>query len=1037
MPPWVESYMNRGLAALVVLSMLASYIPSSIASTQDSQTNSCEIIADWGQQWHWTEEGDSEISLIHRYRVVFEPTFTNGSSPTEVNATINHFRGGLEIPVANSSVFVAGGEIDIIIEEEPQFGDSFSIHVQTLETSCSRVLNITNWNQPISDHEVTRETHWSLSDMGGEEQGVTFDGRGWQKRSGSILESNELGNGTLLLDMSNGSEGAAIDLVLDRIWLNESYDGTDLVSQDFEMMGSGGLLFNTDEGDEGASINADVNDAYVLRSFRDGKVTERMMFEGDGWISINGGDNESSGGVYGEVFLLYFEIWDEDGFRRLQDIQVEANASARVSAVGEAFSFELDELIFREKWEEGVRTDQYSRIFGSGQFDFIASEDSPYIEANGTIPLIHFQSEGGETVADTLIVDGTYDGDAEGSFGLVRQIVESGVYENATGALFEADKIRNEFWFNVSATPFGPIDQEFGAEHNLTYEYVVPQDDWINRTIRYTFVEDNGSTDDEYPENSPIIQNPEAPEASSIFSTHISRETGVCPQILAIGDSFSLVGNTDMILDVTVHGTSTDSIDGHTVSIAEWEGFFGEMSSANGSIINEGPLSGLLNEVSRLVIIDLGEDSEISLIENQRMDRILSPSIVTFDENTPPSLSDDPGSSLRFRESALSTEGGVAHLEVVVNDVDTDIKSVSVDLSSLGLGIVDLSDSGLQGDQVIHDDIWTVRIVHNGLQSGDLPISILMEDYWVTVQQNASIQISNAPPRVIHVDFTPESTFRGESIVVTVGAYDGHGIKSVSVNLQSIGGGLAQLSNIGQEDWDWQLAGEQRTSRIDIWSGIFEVPASMSPGRQNIPILLEDIDGASISTIQIGGVHTSTIGQQAAKILVGNQPPSITNLTFLKDGNEVEEVTSLASGGEEDYTMEVGIHDYDGISSVQAKIGRLAPIGQSEAWLLLVDDGTGPDRVPKDGIFSLSFSARSSLSEGELSLLIRATDVFLSTTPASEQLHNVSIIKSDSGSQGTSWLSDYSTELVLASMFLLLSLGVVAFVQIVRNSELE
>ena len=135
--------------------------------------------------------------------------------------------------------------------------------------------------------------------------------------------------------------------------------------------------------------------------------------------------------------------------------------------------------------------------------------------------------------------------------------------------------------------------------------------------------------------------------------------------------------------------------------------------------------------------------------------------------------------------------------------------------------------------------------------------------------------------------------------------------------------------------------------------------------------------------------------------------------------------------------MEVGIHDYDGISSVQAKIGRLAPIGQSEAWLLLVDDGTGPDRVPKDGIFSLSFSARSSLSEGELSLLIRATDVFLSTTPASEQLHNVSIIKSDSGSQGTSWLSDYSTELVLASMFLLLSLGVVAFVQIVRNSELE
>ena len=119
--------MNRGLAALVVLSMLASYTPSSLASTQDNQANSCEIIADWGQQWHWTEEGESEISLIHRYRVVFYPPLTNGSSPTEVNATIHHFRGGSEVPVANTSTFVAGGEIDIIIEEAPQFGDSFSI----------------------------------------------------------------------------------------------------------------------------------------------------------------------------------------------------------------------------------------------------------------------------------------------------------------------------------------------------------------------------------------------------------------------------------------------------------------------------------------------------------------------------------------------------------------------------------------------------------------------------------------------------------------------------------------------------------------------------------------------------------------------------------------------------------------------------------------------------------------------------------------------------------------------------------------------
>ena len=1029
--------MARGLSAFVVLSMLAMCIPSSLALAQENQPTSCEILADWGQQWQWSDEGDSEISLIHRYRVVFDPPFSNGSSPTDVNATIHHSRGESEISVANTSVFIAGGEIDIILEEKPQFGDSISISVQSTESSCSRSLNITNWNQPISDHEITRETHWSLSGMEGNEQGITFDGRGWQKRTGSILESNELGNGTLFLDMSNESEGAVIDLELDMIWLNESYDGTELMRQDFEMMGSGGLVINTTDGGEGATINADVNEAYVLRSYQDGKVTERMMFEGDGWISMNEGDNESAGGVYGEVFLLYFEIWDEDGFRRLQDLQVEANASARISVAGDFFSFELDELIFREKWEEGIRTDQYSRIFGSGQFDFIASEESPYIEVNGTIPLIHFQSEGGETVSDTIIVDGTYDGDVEGSFGLVRQIIESGVYENATGTPFEADKIRNEFWFNVSATPFGPIDQEWEAEHNLTYEYVVPQDDWLNRTIRYTFVEDNGSTEDEFPENSPIIQNLEAPEASSIFSNHISRETGVCPQILSTGDSFPLIGNMAMILEVTVSGINIYSIDGHDVSVAEWEGSFGEMSSANGSIINEGPLSGLLNEINRLVSIDVGENSEVSFIENQRMDRILSPSIVTFDENTPPSLSEAPGSSVRFRESSLSTEGGVAHLEVLVNDVDTDTKSVSVDLSSVGLGIVDLSDSGLQGDQVIHDDVWTARIVHNGLQNGDLPISVIMEDYWVSIQQEASIWVANTPPRVLHVDFSPDSTFRGEKIEVNLGAYDGHGIKSVSVNLQSMGGTLVPLNHTGQEDWNWQLAGEQRTDTIETWFGIFEVPPSMSPGRQNIPILLEDQGGASISTTLIGSVHSSILGHQAEKVLIGNQPPLISNLTFLKDGAEVAQVTSLESGGQVNYTMEVAIQDYDGISSAQAKIGRLAPIGKSESWLLMIDDGSGPDRVAQDGIFSLSFSARSSLSEGEMSLMIRATDVFLSSTPVSEQSHNITILKSESGSSGQSWVSDNSTEIILASMFVLISIGVGAFVHIVRNSELE
>ena len=1030
--------MARGFAVIAVLSLLAVCLPSSIAWGQGDEAVNCEVLVDWGQDWQWDESGDPHPSILHRYRVVFDPPFTNGSSPTSVISSAQHIRADTELAGDNVSTLVAGGEVDLVLPEQPQFGDYVSISVQSDQAVCSRSLNITNWNQPISDHEVTRETVWGISGIDGEEQGISFEGRGWQKRTGSILESNELGNGTLYLDLTNDSTGAVIGLELDRIWLNETYHGNELINQDFEMSGYGNLSVKTGDDNEGAVIDAVIDDAYVLRSYNEGKVTERMRFEGDGWLSLNGGDNESSGGAYGEVFLLYFEIWDEDGFRRLQDLQVEANASVRLSAADEDFSFGLDELILREKWEEGVRTEQYTRIFGSGQFDFIASEENPFIEVNGTIPVLHFQSEGGETVADTIFVDGTYDGDVEGTFGLVRQIIESGVFENSSGEPFEADKIRNEFWLNVSATPFGPIDQEWGAEHNLTYEYVVPQEDWLNRTIRYTYVDENGTEEDEYPENSPVIFNPEPPEANPIFSDHISRETGVCPQIVSVGDTFSLIGNKAMVLDVSVTGLSSDLVDGHIVSVADWNGTFGDMSSANGSVINEGPLSGLLNEVSRLVSVGLGDgDEAVSFIESQRVDRIMSPSIVTFDENTVPSLSSESGSSVRFREGILTTEGGVAHLEVVVDDVDTDTSEVSVDLSEMGLGTVELSDSGLLGDLVIHDDIWTARIVHEGLQHGTIPLSVTMTDYWVTVQQNSSIEVTNSPPRMIQLEFSPESSIRGEQIQVTVGVFDGHGVKSAAVNLLSLGGEQVPLELVGEYDWEWQHEGEVRTDKVESWTGNFEIPTSMSPGRQNIPILLEDSDGGTVSSTSTGGIVSSIPQRNAKKVLIVNQPPSIANLTLLKDGSEVESVSSPVSGDAVNYSMEVSIEDFDGISSAQAKIGRLAPIGKSETWLLLVDDGTGPDRAAGDGVFSLSFSARSSLSEGEMSVMIRATDVFLSTTAIENQWHNITIVKSSSGSSGGSWVEENSMQLILASLGSLLAIGVGAFVYIVRNSEID
>ena len=1032
--------MTRSFAVLTVASFLLLAFPLDMAGAQEDQSISCTVLVDWDEDWYWDESDDYVPSILHRYRVTFEPPFSNGSSPGIANVSVAHLRDGIDIAGQSPSTLVAGGEIDIILPEEPDFGDSISISVNTDDAECTRQLNITNWNQPIADHEVTRETHWSMSGLEGDGEGISFDGRGWQRRVGTILESNELGNGSLFLDLTNGSEGPVVDLELDRIWLNETYEGTELIRQDFEMSGAGSLFLVSGQEGEGITIDARVSDAYVLRSFQEGEVSERMRFQGDGWISLNGGDNESSGGAFGEVFLLYFETWDEDGFRRLQDIQIEANASMRISGLQESFSFELEELIFREKWEEGIRTDQFTRVFGSGDFDFVASEEPLFIEVNGTIPILHFESEAGETVADTLIVDGTYDGDAEGSFGFVRQIVESGVFENSTGAQFEADKIRDESWFNVSATPFGgPIDEELEAEHNLTFEYVVPQEDWSNRTIRYTYVEDNGTVEEEYPENSPVISYAQSPDATTIFSGNISRETGVCPQTLLVGDSFSLTGNRAMVLDVSVSGTSIQEVDGHQVSVAEWNGNYGDMSQAYGSVINEGILAGMLNEISRTVQVELGEGdgSGVSFIENQKIDRITSPSIITLDENTPPSFSNDGNPAVRFREGILTAEGGVAHLEVSIDDIDTDTIAVSVDLSGLGKGVVDLSDSGTQGDLVIHDGIWTAMIEHNGLQHGSVPVSVTMQDIWVSVTEESTIDVTNPPPRVIELDFSPSETIRGEQVEMSLVVYDGHGVSQVSVDLQVVGAGQTPLQY--SSPLQIQVARGSSAEYFDaqIWTGNFVLPNNMAPGKQSIPILVEDEAGASDTTTMTGGILSKDAYKQAKKLHIDNQSPSIYNLSVLHDGSLVDAITSPISGTPINYTLEIHVEDIDGVSSAQAKIGRLAPIGQSESWLLLKDDGSGPDRVAGDGIFSLHFSARSSLWEGEMPVMIRATDVYLSMTPADEQSHNLTIVKASSSGSSSSWITDHSAELVVASMGALLLLGAGAFAYIIRNSELE
>jgi len=129
-----------------------------VTATDDGAPTTCTVLVDWDVEEHWDGGWNLTYDVLHRYLVVFDPPFTNGSSPSALTVDVQHIRDGEVIAtISNATVVSAGGEVDIIIDSEPEFEDRVSISVETGEASCSRTLGITNWNQPIADHEITRE----------------------------------------------------------------------------------------------------------------------------------------------------------------------------------------------------------------------------------------------------------------------------------------------------------------------------------------------------------------------------------------------------------------------------------------------------------------------------------------------------------------------------------------------------------------------------------------------------------------------------------------------------------------------------------------------------------------------------------------------------------------------------------------------------------------------------------------------------------------------------------------------------------------
>ena len=108
------------------------------------------------------------------------------------------------------------------------------------------------------------------------------------------------------------------------------------------------------------------------------------------------------------------------------------------------------------------------------------------------------------------------------------------------------------------------------------------------------------------------------------------------------------------------------------VDTVAWTGTYSTevLGTANGNLIVDGPLSGMNVQINREFQMEFGEDGEmVNLTENQSINRVLSPSIISVHDNSDPSID-----SIALAQGVVTGEGGApGSLEVTVSDIDFNI----------------------------------------------------------------------------------------------------------------------------------------------------------------------------------------------------------------------------------------------------------------------------------------------------------------------------------------------------------------------------
>ena len=973
--------MRRSQSIVLVLLLMLTPL-SSLVSAEGTPTVS--ITTDWNSSSALTNE--------HAYVLTF-----GDSSSHDYDVSIEHIRDSIDLAPSIQTTFLDNTPTltaRIVLDTTIAWNDIIAISVtinghdgNALPSAITeeRTFTVGSWNQPMADHEVTTTTSWSLEQNyqtsdGNQSFMLLFEGNGWQQRIGEVLNAYELGNGTLLTSETTGNSTTELALDFESFWKNETVTSGVLTSQVIQAKGSGDILLQLEEDGLVTTINATVVDALLNRSNIDNVVSERLRLEAFGVLLVNGEEDDARFDVDGDISLLLLETTDVDGVRVLQHTQIEATADMLLSDEGSEFNLQLDQFETLERWENGVRVDQLDVIRGDGTFGFTDQEENSSMVVNGTVYNFHTRVEDGITLIDDVHVDGTLSGDVQGTFGVVQTIEQTGKQLNHTLVEHDVNVIHSETWFNVTGVGgsnfFGGSGA--GSYYNDSYIYQATNADWDNRTVRLVWTETgpDPSSGDERPERSPIEQEPTPPEVEeALGNISVGREAGFAPVPMETGDVVRLLAQDGIALTVTAGQEAIEPRDAKNLSVIQWTGVYsdGVSGTASGSIVHQGPLTGLLASTVRSFEIEFGTDGETALLnESQAVDAILSPSIVSADDNTAPQVLD-----LSLMEGLVFGEGGSpAHLVATIDDPDWNIVSVQVDLSSIGLGTVAMNDRGLDGDQSIGDNVWTTMVSVQGLAVGQLPITVVVVDEWgETDTLTTNMTVENQAPRILSASLEPATVVRGGSTLMTLDVLDYHGVASVVVDLREYGGE------------------ETSCLKVEVWACELVIPQGMTPGERLLKVRLTDALGA---TILVTKTQTSEHHFQPSStdmdlaVTVENTPPTLALVPS----------EALQRGdSDSEQAIEIQVDDADGILLVRADLGVLKPLGQTTRWVTLYDNGQGLDREANDGIYTAAASVRTSTPISAHEIFVQASDSFGDATAPTSFV--VFVEETDDGLVGT------------------------------------